>query len=108
MLCKCQTGLCTSTYLYLVRIHSNCTDRGFSILQKVVDHIQQTRAEATVIAPFWRAQPWLYLLQEMSVCPPLKLPCPQKMCVPCLDSTPEAVKNQKWSLYAWIVSGKNV
>ena len=86
----------------------NFVNPPFRLLQKVVDHIQQTRAEATVIAPFWRAQPWLYLLQEMSVCPPLKLPCPQKMCVPCLDSTPEAVKNQKWSLYAWRVSGKNV
>lgn len=86
----------------------NFVNPPFRLLPKILDHIQRSKSEATIIAPYWPAKSWLYQLRKMAVYPPLKLPRPTKMCIACLDSIPEPVKNQKWVLYAWRVSGKNV
>lgn len=86
----------------------NFVNPPFRLLSKVLQHIKQTEAEATVIAPHWPAKIWHRQLLEMAVCPPLKLPQPTKMCVPCLNQTPEPMKNWKWTLYAWRVSGAKI
>ena len=86
----------------------NFVNPPFRLLPKVVDIIQNTQCEATVIAPYWPAKPWFYKLKQMAVHPPLKLPKPRQMCIPCLKTVPEPVKNSRWNLYAWRVSGKNV
>lgn len=85
----------------------NFVNPPFRLLPKIVDHIHKTKSEATVIAPYWPAKPWLHQLIRLSVHTPLKLPKTDKVCVPCLDSVPEPCKNRRWSLYAWRVSGKN-
>ena len=86
----------------------NFVNPPFRLLSKVINHIQTTQSEATVIAPFWPAKPWFNKLSQMAVHPPLKLPKPKQMCIPCLNSIPEPIKKQKWTLYAWRVSGKSV
>ena len=83
----------------------NFVNAPFRLLPKVIRHIQQTGSEATVIAPHWPAKIWHQQLLKMAVCPPLRLPQPCKMCIPCTDQIPEAMKNWKWTLYAWRVSG---
>ena len=80
----------------------------FRMLPQVINHICQTRATTTIIAPHWPAQTWARQLHRISVLPPLKLPKPRQMCIPCLDSIPEPMKNNRWPLYAWRVSGKNI
>ena len=84
----------------------NFVNPPFRMLPQVINHICQTRAEATIIEPHWPAQTWARQLHSISVLPPLKLPKPRQMCIPCLDSIPEPMKNNRWSLYAWRVSGK--
>ena len=86
----------------------NFVNPPFRMLPQVINHICQTRAEATIIAPHWPAQTWARQLHRISVLPPLKLPKPRQMCIPCLDSIPEPMKNNRWALYAWRVSGKNI
>ena len=96
--------------LFQTNWHSelNFVNPPFRLLPKVIEHIQKTRSEATVIAPCWPAKTWLQKLKQMAVHPPLKLPKPKQMCIACLNSVPEPLKNPKWTLYAWRVSGKNV
>ena len=50
---------------------NNFVNAPFCLLHKVLDVIQDQRAQATVIAPKWLAQPWYSRLQSMAVAPPL-------------------------------------
>ena len=87
------------------RQEMNFVNPPFRLLPKVLQHITQSKAEATVIAPYWPAAIWHQKLVKMAVTHPLKLPKAAKMCVPCLDQKPEPMKNRKWNLYAWRISG---
>ena len=83
----------------------NFVNPPFRLLPKVIRLIKQTKAEATVIAPRWPAKIWHQQLIQMAVCHPIKLPKTVKMCIPCLKQLPEPLKNRKWSLFAWRISG---
>ena len=87
---------------------NNFVNPPFRMLSKVVDHIQKTKATATVIAPFWPAQTWFQKLNQMSVLPALRLPNPKFSCIPVQNCIPEPLKNRKWRLYAWKVCGKTI
>ncbi len=68
--------------------------------------IQNQQAEATVIAPLWPSQPWFKRIQQMSQGFPIKLPNPLATYLPHSRATPEPLRNPKWKIYAWRVSGK--
>ncbi len=88
--------------------HMNFVNPPFRMLPQVLSKILAHQAEATVIAPMWRAQPWLNVMQRMAIAPPLKLPQPRKLCIPVHPKfIPEPCKNPKWRLFAWRLSGKH-
>ena len=86
----------------------NFVNPPFRLLPKVIDHVCATNAEATVVAPYWPAKTWFYKLKKIAICPPLRLPKPRKMCIGHLNTLPEPLKNPRWKLYAWRVSGQTI
>ena len=88
--------------------HNNFVNPPFRLLQRVLNLIISTKAQATVIAPWWPAMPWFQTIRAIAVCPPLKLPSPKLMCFPILAETPEPLKNHSWRMFAWRVDGNLV
>lgn len=86
----------------------NFVNPPFRLLPRVIELIQRSGAEATVVAPYWPAKIWHRQLVDMSVSHPIKLPKTSQMCIPCLDQIPEPCKNKKWRLFAWRISGAKV
>ena len=86
--------------------HNNFVNAPFALLPRVLKVIAAQKATATIIAPYWPAQTWFRTLQKLLVKPPLKLPKSSAMWI--LGKNPEPLKNTRWKLYAWKVSGKNV
>ena len=77
---------------------NNFVNTPFCLLHKVLDVIQDQRAQATVIAPKWLAQSRYSRLQSMAVAPPLRLPNSPRVCLAMGVA-------EKWSLFAWRVCG---
>ena len=81
-------------------------------ITRLIDRILDTsirglqQAEATIIAPDWRAKVFYNRLKRMSVRPPLKLQKATYFCIQRGLEMPEPLKNHKWVWYAWRVSGK--
>ena len=83
----------------------NFVNAPFFLLPKVLQVISQQKAEATIIAPWWPAQPWFQKLKSMAILPPMHLPKARAV----LKLGPkivEPLKNPKWKLSVWRVSGK--
>ncbi|XP_043208488.1 uncharacterized protein LOC122374047 [Amphibalanus amphitrite] len=87
--------------------HNNFVNPPFRLIPRVLDTIEAYRAVATLIAPFWPAQPWMDRLRRMSIAPPLRLPPVVRACVPLLPGyeTIEPHRNPRWRLYAWRICG---
>lgn len=83
----------------------NYVNAPFRLLPRILEVIQAQKAEATVIAPWWPGQPWFHRLREMTITPPLKLPN-NKRAFKYMGAKPEPLKNIRWKIYAWRVSGK--
>ena len=85
--------------------HNNYVNPPFCLLQQVLDVICHQQAVATVIAPYWRAQPYLARLKHLSIRPPILLPATphlfQRMGV-----LPEPLRNPHWRIYAWRICGR--
>ena len=83
---------------------NNYANPPFRLIHRVLDTIQEQKACATVIAPWWPSQPWFQKIQRMAVAPPVLLPR-QRMC--CLRMGPqiEPGRNRRWRIYAWRVCG---
>lgn len=84
--------------------HNNFVNCPFNLIPKVLQIVLKQNAEATIIAPLWRGQPWFPLLQRMSVRPPILLPNYNVMIFKGIQ--PEPLKNKKWKILAWRISGK--
>ena len=84
----------------------NYVNAPFFLIPKVLQTIQQQRAEATIIAPLWPAQPWYNDLLRMAVRPPILLPKNPRTMIKTGAKLAEPLKNPKWQILAWRVSGK--
>ena len=82
--------------------NNNFCNPPFRMINQVLQIVEQQNAFATLIAPFWPAQPWFQKLKQMSICPPLKLPV--NAFVP-MGAQPEPMKNKQWKVYAWRICG---
>jgi ribonuclease HI len=85
--------------------HNNWVCPPFRLIGQILDLLQTQKATATIIAPWWPAQPFLQRLKQMSVDQPIPLP-PMQKCIHFHGLNPEPLKNPKWRLYAWRVCGK--
>lgn len=86
--------------------HNNFVNPPLHLLNKILNVIIQQKAEATVIAPQWRAMQWHRILKELSTNPPIRLPKVKYFCIPMGMQIPEPFKNKKWKYFAWRISGK--
>ena len=75
------------------------------LIPRILEKIIQTQAQATVIAPLWRAMSWTPLLQRLSTAPPVQLPRAHLFCTQIGHQNPEPTKNKRWRFYAWRLHG---
>ncbi len=84
---------------------NNYVNAPFRLLPRILDILQAQQAVATVIAPWWPAQPWFRRLQAMSFMEPLQLPLSSRT-VLAVNTRAEPLRNPRWTVYAWRVSGR--
>ena len=82
---------------------NNFVNAPFFLLPKILNVLKNQSAEATVIAPKWPGQTWYSTLLSLSIGQPYLLPKSRKWIS---GYRPEPLKNKKWRLYAWRLSGK--
>ena len=87
--------------------HNNYVNPPFWIIPRILKTLVGQKASATLIAPWWPAQPWFRELVNMTVDWPVPIPNTVQVIQQVL-ACPEPRKNIKWKLYAWRVSGRNV
>jgi hypothetical protein len=85
--------------------HNNFVNPPFRLIGKILHVIEAQGAHATLIAPYWPAQPWFRKLQMLSIAPPVTLPKSRLTRGDVM--MPEALKNKKWRIFAWRVCGMN-
>ena len=85
--------------------HNNYVNPPFRLLDKILDIVVQQKADATIIAPLWPAQTWFRRLQNLTICPPIRIF--RRGIIALNHSVPEPLRNPKWKIYAWRVSGKS-
>lgn len=85
---------------------NNFVNPPFRLISKVLKIVNMQTAEATVIAPDWPNQVWMQTLKKMAICPPIRIPNNHKT-IRYFGQGAEPLKNRKWKLYAWKISGKH-
>ena len=86
------------------REHNNFVNAPFCLLARVLDLVCQQKATATVIAPFWRAQPFVERLRRLSIRPPIALPQSDRL-FSRRGVLPEPIRNPHWRCFAWRICG---
>jgi hypothetical protein len=74
------------------------------MIGQVLRKCQQEGAEAILVAPIWKGQPWYEQLQQMTVAPPMPLN-PRKDLLPGPSGKMEPRANPKWKFAAFRISG---
>ena len=83
---------------------NNFINAPFWMLGKIIKKLKKDQAQATVIAPKWPAQTWYRDLIELSISHLIQLKnCPRIMLKKA--GIPEPLKNRKWKIFAWRISG---
>ena len=83
---------------------NNFVNPPFAMISRVLHVIQSQQAMATLIAPWWPGQTWFADLVKMAVRPPIRLPRSNLFWF--RGRRPEPLKNPRWKMYAWRISGK--
>jgi len=85
--------------------HNNWVNPPFRMIGEILDLLDHQQATATIVAPVWMAQAWYTRLVRMSIDSPVQLPVSKRTMIPS-GHIAEPLRNPKWRLYAWRVSGK--
>lgn len=85
--------------------HNNFVNPPFRMIPQILDTIVSQKATATIIAPWWPAQPWAHRLRQLSIRPPIRLPNNRRAF---WGNQPEPLRNCRWKIYAWRLCGMNV
>lgn len=85
---------------------NNYCNPPWRLIPQILNVIVAQQADATLIAPMWKAQPWYLKLKKLSVTHPIILPSH-----PCLflnmGGVPEPLRHNKWKVAVYRISGKN-
>ncbi len=84
--------------------HNNWVCPPFRLLPRILQVLQDQWAVATVVAPWWPAQPFHQRLLSMSIAPPVRLRLSHSTALR-HSSLPEPLRNKKWRIFAWRLSG---
>ena len=82
---------------------SNWVCPPFALLPEVVQKLRGSAAQATIVCPWWPAQPWMQELLLMATAAPILIP--QAAITPGRTFPPEPLRNPWWCLVALRVSG---
>lgn len=85
--------------------HNNFVNPPFCIIPQILRVIQEQKAEATIIAPYWKSKMWLQTLKRLSISPPIRLKHLNRACLD-FGVRPEPLKNPRWKIFAWRISGR--
>ena len=85
---------------------NNYVNAPFFMIPRILELIVSYKADATIIAPHWPAQHWMQTLKNLATEPPIRLPLSRRT-VWAVGPKVEPLKNPKWTLYAWRISGRN-
>ena len=85
--------------------HNNYVNAPFRLIPGILQLLKQQQADATLISPVWPGQMWHQELVKLSIAPPLELPNSPRIMS---DRRAEPLRNLKWKLCAWRISGKRV
>ena len=84
---------------------NNFVNAPWALLPRILEKLSVERADATVIVPQFKAQPWFQRLRQMATCPPINLPVNRRTLVN-RGVQPEPLKNPLWRVQAWRISGR--
>ena len=87
--------------------NNNFVNAPFRLIPQILEILKVQRADATIIAPMWKAQPWYERLKRASIRPPFRI----QNTHPSILSTwghAEPLQNKRWKLFAWRISGKKL
>ena len=85
---------------------NNFANPPWALIPQVIAKVIADRAECTVITPVFPAQAWFWSLWGLAVCEPILLPTHGHSMM-YLGPDPEPLRNKRWRLAAWKISGKN-
>jgi hypothetical protein len=74
------------------------------MVDQVIRKCLQEQAEAILVAPIWKGQPWFKQLQRMTIAPPVPIN-PKKDILPGPSGRMEPLANPKWKFAAFRISG---
>jgi hypothetical protein len=86
---------------------NNYANPPFRLISQVVELIKRQKATATLITPSWPGQVWFQTLKTMSVAKPIVLLTNHRT-MWSAGPIPEPLKNPKWKLTVWRVSGADI
>lgn len=88
--------------------HNNWVNPPFRLIPEVLRIIKEQKAEATLIAPLWPAQPWFPELKRLSKTYPIRIHTTSRafQSAAPVDVLPEPLRNPRWKIFAWRLSGK--
>jgi hypothetical protein len=87
---------------------NNYINPPWALLNRVVEHIVDHKATATVVAPYWPRQAWFQRLKALSTHPPVFLPVNPNLFRPTSTGHRPIFKNPSWQVIAFRVSGSLV
>ena len=85
---------------------NNYINPPFRLLDVIVEKLSSSRAPATIIAPFWPSQSWCQRLLTMITVPPVRIP-KNSLTISAVWPA-EVLRNPRWRLYAWRISGDTI
>ena len=83
--------------------NNNFVNGPFRLLDRILAVIEDQEAHATVIAPYWPAQPWCQKLMNLSITTPIRIS--RKSIIQLNPAIPEPLRNPKWKIFAWRLCG---
>ena len=88
-------------------LENNYANPPFRLINRLLDLVQEQGATVTLIAPKWPSQLWYSRMRNMLIDQPMKLPNKHWAMLP-MGGLAEPLKNSKWKIYAWRISGARI
>ena len=86
------------------QLENNWVNPPFWMLSKILAKIWECKAESSIVAPWWPAQPWFRQLQNMSIADSFRIPNSPRSMLKRVAVLEPLIK-QRWKIYIWRIHG---